>query len=89
MTIDLTFDIRYDDELAHEYYGDGKQLSQTVREIYRNRDLIIPDEFRSTMSSPPVNLMQVIAPDGTDVDELRRVEIPQGLSIEIWDLDDE
>jgi hypothetical protein len=32
---------------------------------------------------------RVIAPDGTDVDELRRVEIPQGLSIEIWDLDDE
>ncbi|KAL2851332.1 hypothetical protein BJX68DRAFT_266239 [Aspergillus pseudodeflectus] len=89
MTIDLTFDIRYDDEFAHEKYGDGKELSETVRQIYRNRDLIIPDEFRSTRSRPPVNLMQVIAPDGTDVDELRRVEIPQGLSIEIWDLDDE
>ncbi|GFF39659.1 hypothetical protein IFM46972_05955 [Aspergillus udagawae] len=77
----LTFDVRYDNELAHQYYGDGEK----VRNIYNDKGLTIPDEFDSTSSYPPIHFMQVSAPDGTDVGDLKNVPIPDGLSIEIID----
>ncbi|KAJ0414481.1 hypothetical protein BJY00DRAFT_24578 [Aspergillus carlsbadensis] len=83
------FDVRYDNELAHQYYGDGEKLSRVVRQIYHDKGLPIPDEFDSTFTSPPTNFMQVSVPDGTDVDDLRKVQIPGSLSIEIMEFDDE
>ncbi|OOF90548.1 hypothetical protein ASPCADRAFT_211956 [Aspergillus carbonarius ITEM 5010] len=82
---DLTFDIRYDNELAHDYYGDGPKLSNTLRNVYKDSHLEIPDEFESTMTTPPIHFMTVTAPDDVNTDDLRQVHVPEGLSIEILD----
>ncbi|KAL2836015.1 hypothetical protein BJX68DRAFT_251148 [Aspergillus pseudodeflectus] len=89
MTKDLTFDIRYVNELAHQYYGDGAKLANTVRETYKGKDLNIPDKFDSTLTVPPIHFMGVSAPDDVDVDGLKRVEVPSGLQIEILDFNNE
>ncbi|PTU23095.1 hypothetical protein P175DRAFT_0555759 [Aspergillus ochraceoroseus IBT 24754] len=83
MTKDLTFDVRYDNELAHEYYGEGKKLAD--KNIYQNQNLEILDKFESTLTTPPVHFMNVLAPDDVDMDELKNVNIPPGLNIEILD----
>ncbi|PLN82790.1 hypothetical protein BDW42DRAFT_192794 [Aspergillus taichungensis] len=85
MTKGLTFDIRYDNELAHDYYRDGADLAAVIRDIYRDRQLHIPDAFESTLTTPPIHFMEVEAPEDIDVDELRKVDVPPGLSIEIQD----
>ncbi|EAW15285.1 uncharacterized protein ACLA_059520 [Aspergillus clavatus NRRL 1] len=85
MTKDLTFDIRYDNELAHEYYGDGHKLADKLRAIYSGQNLIIPNEFESTLTTPPIHFMSVTGPDDVDVDDLKKVEVPPGLNVEILD----
>ncbi|KAE8350336.1 hypothetical protein BDV28DRAFT_151042 [Aspergillus coremiiformis] len=85
MTKDLTFDIRFDNELAHDYYGDGKKLAESMRRVYHDKNLQFPDEFESTLTTPPIHFMSVTAPDGTDIDDLRRVDVPPGLNVEILD----
>ncbi|RDW92944.1 uncharacterized protein DSM5745_00266 [Aspergillus mulundensis] len=87
MTKDLTFDIRYDNELAHEYYGDGKKLADRVRTIYDGKRLDIPDTFDSTFTHPPIHFMQVRAPDDIDMGDLRNVDVPNGLQIEIMEFE--
>ncbi|KAL2830316.1 hypothetical protein BDW59DRAFT_23671 [Aspergillus cavernicola] len=82
---DLTFDIRYDNELAHEYYGDGEKLARIMRETYHDKGLQIPEEFESTLTTPPMHFMNVSAPEDVDVDELRDVAVPPGLRVEILD----
>ncbi|PYI08772.1 hypothetical protein BO78DRAFT_364138 [Aspergillus sclerotiicarbonarius CBS 121057] len=57
LTCCQTFDVRYDNELAHEYYGDGTKLSANLREIYKDKHLEIPDQFDSTMTTPPIHFM--------------------------------
>ncbi|KAF4169730.1 hypothetical protein CNMCM6936_006889 [Aspergillus lentulus] len=75
MTKDLlqTFDIHFDNELAHDYYGDGKKLAEkygtsqpcsavadpdcSLREIYHDRNLKFPDVFDSTLTHPPVHFI--------------------------------
>ncbi|RAL02545.1 uncharacterized protein BO80DRAFT_453784 [Aspergillus ibericus CBS 121593] len=52
-----TFDVRYDNELAHVYYGEGSKLSDKLREIYQDKHLEIPNEFDSTLTSPPIHFM--------------------------------
>ncbi|KAK9646487.1 hypothetical protein HCH54_005228 [Aspergillus fumigatus] len=81
----LIFDIRYDNELAHEYYGSGKMLAERIREIYRDWNLQIPDIFVSTLTTPPIHFMQVVATDGTTAEELRGVIVPPGLNVSILD----
>ncbi|KAI9044713.1 uncharacterized protein KD926_011683 [Aspergillus affinis] len=85
MTRDLTFDVRYDDEYVHEYYGDGAKLAQQMREIYHDQNLEFPDAFDSTMTVPPVHFIQVTAQDDVDVDGLRNIHVPPGLNVEILD----
>ncbi|PWY80772.1 hypothetical protein BO94DRAFT_602052 [Aspergillus sclerotioniger CBS 115572] len=92
---DLTFDVRYDNELAHEYYGDGSKLSAKynrpstgpvdLREIYKDSHLEIPDQFDSTLTTPPIHFMTVAAPDDVNTDDLRQVSVPPGLNIDILD----
>ncbi|KAE8143503.1 hypothetical protein BDV38DRAFT_67753 [Aspergillus pseudotamarii] len=89
MVKNLTFDVRYDDELAHQYYGDGEKLANRMRQIYQNKNLEFPDQFDSTSTYPPINFMPVTASDEVNVDELRTVNVPQGLNVEIIDFDDE
>ncbi|KAK9616504.1 hypothetical protein V6Z98_007900 [Aspergillus fumigatus] len=81
MTKDLTFDIHFDNELAHDYYGDGKNL----REIYHDRNLKFPDVFDSTLTTPPVHFISVEAPDDVKIEELQKVEVPPGLHVDIID----
>ncbi|KAL2783036.1 hypothetical protein BJX66DRAFT_141975 [Aspergillus keveii] len=88
MPKNLTFDVRYDNELAHEYYGDGKKLADRMRQIYHDKGLTIPDQFDSTATYPPIHFMQVSAPDGIDVDGLKNVAVPQGLNVEIIDFEE-
>ncbi|KAL4751317.1 hypothetical protein BDW72DRAFT_173830 [Aspergillus terricola var. indicus] len=83
MTKELNFDIRFASVPAHDQYGDGKRLADRIREIYKGKGLEIPDDFDSTLTMPPVHYMQVSAPDDIDVNELRKVEVPGGLDIEI------
>ncbi|KAL2843176.1 hypothetical protein BJY01DRAFT_248760 [Aspergillus pseudoustus] len=87
MPKELTFDVRYDNELAHQYYGDGDVLAKKIREIYDGKSLTIPDSFDSTKTFPPIHFMQVSAPDGTDVQDLKDVSVPSGLNIEIIDFE--
>ncbi|KNG83244.1 hypothetical protein ANOM_009054 [Aspergillus nomiae NRRL 13137] len=87
MVKDLTFDVRYDNELAHDYYGDGKKLADYMRRIYHDKNLHFPDEFDSTLTTPPIHFMSVEASDEADLDDLRNVNVPPGLNIEIMDLD--
>ncbi|KAE8422536.1 hypothetical protein BDV36DRAFT_291364 [Aspergillus pseudocaelatus] len=89
MVKNLTFDVRYDNELAHQYYGDGEKLAAQMRQIYKNKNLEFPNQFDSTSTYPPINFMQVTASDEVDVDDLRGVNVPQGLNVEIIDFDDE
>ncbi|KAL4959281.1 uncharacterized protein BDV14DRAFT_184925 [Aspergillus stella-maris] len=86
MTKELSFDIRFASMPAHEEYGDGSELANRMREIYKGRNLEFPDDFDSTLTTPPIHFMQVFAPDDTDVDELRRVDVPKGLDVEILEL---
>lgn len=60
MVKDLTFDVRYDNELAHDYYGDGKQLAEHMRRIYHDKNLQFPNEFESTLTTPPVHFMSYV-----------------------------
>ncbi|KAL4864878.1 hypothetical protein BDV12DRAFT_175508 [Aspergillus spectabilis] len=83
MTKELSFDIRFDSVPAHEEFGDGKVFAEKIREIYKGRGLEIPDDFDSTLTTPPIHFMQVFAPDDIDVEELRKVDVPYGLDIEI------
>ncbi|KAL4914583.1 hypothetical protein BDW62DRAFT_204472 [Aspergillus aurantiobrunneus] len=85
MTKELSFDIRFDSMPAHERFGDGKGLADRIREIYKGKGLEIPDDFDSTLTTPPVHFMQVFAPDDVDVDELRKVDVPHGLDIDIME----
>ncbi|PWY89180.1 hypothetical protein BO70DRAFT_393690 [Aspergillus heteromorphus CBS 117.55] len=87
MVKNLTFDVRYDNELAHEYYGEGSKLAATIRQTYHDRDLEVPDEYDSTLTTPPIHFMSVSAPDTVDVDNLKGVQVPPGLNIEILDFD--
>ncbi|KAL2782966.1 hypothetical protein BJX66DRAFT_143639 [Aspergillus keveii] len=87
MTKDLTFDIRYDNELAHQYYSDGSKLTDSIRETYKGKHLDIPDEFESTLTTPPIHFMSVSAPDDAKLDDLRSVRVPPGLNIEILDFE--
>ncbi|KAF7587039.1 hypothetical protein BBP40_007835 [Aspergillus hancockii] len=82
---DLTFDVRYDNELAHEYYGEGKRLADKMRGIYHDMNLKFPDEFDSTLTTPPIHFISVEAPDEIDLDDLKNVDVPPGLNIEILD----
>ncbi|PYH91338.1 hypothetical protein BO71DRAFT_385917 [Aspergillus ellipticus CBS 707.79] len=84
---DLTFDVRYDNELAHEYYGDGEKLSNQMRKTYNGKNLEFPDAYSSTSTYPPIHFMQVTAPDDVDVEGLKQVNVPPGLTVEILDLD--
>ncbi|KAL3472503.1 hypothetical protein BJX99DRAFT_249653 [Aspergillus californicus] len=85
MPRELTFDIRYASLPAHDQFGDGKVIAERIREIYKGKNLEIPDDFDSTLTTPPVHFMQVFAPDDVDVDELRKVTVPHGLDIDILD----
>ncbi|GIC92859.1 uncharacterized protein Aud_009334 [Aspergillus udagawae] len=85
MTKDLTFDVHFDNELAHEYYGDGEELAKKLREIYHDRNLKFPDFFDSTLTSPPVHFLTVEAPDDVKIEELQNVEVPPGLHVDIID----
>ncbi|PLB50780.1 hypothetical protein P170DRAFT_508911 [Aspergillus steynii IBT 23096] len=84
----LTFDVRYDNELAHEYYGDGQKLTDRMRQIYNGKELTFPDQYDSTFTTPPIHFMQVEAEDDVDVDGLKSVNVPPGLSIKIIDFED-
>ncbi|KAL4878341.1 hypothetical protein BJY04DRAFT_221277 [Aspergillus karnatakaensis] len=77
MPKNLTFDIRYDNELAHQYYGDGEKLAKRIRQVYNGKSLTIPDEWDSTSTYPPIHFMQVSAADGTNVGDLKNVQVPQ------------
>ncbi|KAL4893248.1 hypothetical protein BDV59DRAFT_201838 [Aspergillus ambiguus] len=85
MTKDVNFDIRYTNELAHDFYGDGKVLADHIRDIYKEKGVEIPDDFQSTRTTPPTHFMQVVVPDDMDLKELQNVEVPPGLSIAITD----
>ncbi|GIJ90553.1 hypothetical protein Asppvi_009510 [Aspergillus pseudoviridinutans] len=89
MTKDLTFDVHFDNELAHEYYGDGEELTKKLREIYHDRNLKFPDVFDSTLTTPPVHFLSypisVEAPDDVKIEELQKVEVPPGLHVDIID----
>ncbi|KAL3459130.1 hypothetical protein BJX64DRAFT_291527 [Aspergillus heterothallicus] len=89
MPKNLTFDVRYDNELAHQFYGDGEKLATRIRQVYDGNSLTIPDIWETTPTHPPVHFMHVSAPDGTNVGHLRGVQVPNGLKIEIIDFDDE
>ncbi|XRM44987.1 hypothetical protein ABZX51_008087 [Aspergillus tubingensis] len=82
-----TFDIRYDNELAHQYYGEGDQLTQKLQDVYKDKNLEFPHYFDSTLTTPPIHFMTVEAPDDVDVDGLRNVNVPPGLNVEILDFD--
>ncbi|GKZ31568.1 hypothetical protein AbraIFM66950_000141 [Aspergillus brasiliensis] len=84
-----TFDIRYDNELAHEYYGEGDKLTKQLENVYKGKHLQFPHYFDSTLTTPPIHFMTVEAPDDVDVDGLRNVEVPRGLNVEILDFDQE
>ncbi|KAI9925065.1 hypothetical protein MW887_006473 [Aspergillus wentii] len=88
MVKNLTFDVRYDNELAHEYYGDGKKLADQMRNIYKNQHVTFPDEYDSTQTYPPIHFMSVTAEDDTSADDLRKVQVPHGLNVEILDFDE-
>ncbi|KAG2420231.1 hypothetical protein HFD88_005031 [Aspergillus terreus] len=79
------FDIYYANELAHDFYGDGKHLADCVREIYKDKRVKVPDDFESTLTTPPIHFMQVVIPDDMDIKELQEVEVPPGLNIDITD----
>ncbi|KAL3461165.1 hypothetical protein BJX64DRAFT_165721 [Aspergillus heterothallicus] len=83
MTRELSFDIRFASVPAHEEFGDGKEFAKRIREIYKGRNLEIPDDFDSSLTTPPIHYMQVFAPDDVDVEELRKVDVPRGLDIDI------
>ncbi|KAL5336884.1 hypothetical protein BJX70DRAFT_371393 [Aspergillus crustosus] len=83
MTKELSFDIRFKSVPAHDEFGDGKEFAARIREIYHGKGLEIPDDFDSTLTTPPIHFMQVFAPDDLDVEELRKVDVPRGLDIEI------
>ncbi|KAF7162552.1 hypothetical protein CNMCM5623_007798 [Aspergillus felis] len=89
MTKDLTFDVHFDNELAHEYYGDGEELTKKLREIYHDRNLKFPDVFDSTLTTPPDEAdrypISVEAPDDVKIEELQKVEVPPGLHVDIID----
>ncbi|KAL2870144.1 uncharacterized protein BJX67DRAFT_307939 [Aspergillus lucknowensis] len=85
MTKELTFDIHFASVPAHEQFGDGKVLADRIRDIYKGKGLEIPDDYDSTLTTPPIHFMQVFAPDDVDVEELRRVKVPYGLDIDIME----
>ncbi|BCS02003.1 uncharacterized protein AKAW2_60267S [Aspergillus luchuensis] len=87
MTKGLTFDVRYDNELAHQYYGEGERLTKTLQDVYKGKNLEFPKNFDSTQTTPPIYFMSVEAPDDVDVDGLRNVDVPSGLNVEILDFD--
>ncbi|KAE8166805.1 hypothetical protein BDV40DRAFT_296234 [Aspergillus tamarii] len=88
MVKDFTFDVSYENELAHIYYGDGKKLANHLREIYHDKHLQFPDEFDSNLTTPPIHYMSVEAPDEADLDDLKNVNVPPGLNVDIleWHL---
>ncbi|PYH43047.1 uncharacterized protein BP01DRAFT_359010 [Aspergillus saccharolyticus JOP 1030-1] len=85
MVKDLTFDVRYDNELAHDYYGDGEKLTKMLNKVYEAKHLQFPDNFDSTLTSPPIHFMSVSAPDDVEIDDLREINVPPGLNIDILD----
>ncbi|OJJ31242.1 hypothetical protein ASPWEDRAFT_689083 [Aspergillus wentii DTO 134E9] len=105
MVKNLTFDIRYDNELAHEYYGDGEKLTKkyiypscisnmsctdktSLENIYHDKHVQFPKEYDSTQTYPPIHFMSVTAEDDTSADDLRKVQVPHGLNVEILDFDE-
>ncbi|KAH8429825.1 uncharacterized protein LDX57_007496 [Aspergillus melleus] len=88
MTKSLTFDVRYDNELAHQYYGDGEKLTKRMQDIYNGKNLTFPKEYDTTSTYPPISFMNVTAEDDVDVGDLRGVHVPSGLSVEIIDFDE-
>ncbi|XHG03400.1 hypothetical protein AWENTII_006710 [Aspergillus wentii] len=88
MVKNLTFDIRYDNELAHEYYGDGEKLTKNLENIYHDKHVQFPKEYDSTQTYPPIHFMSVTAEDDTSADDLRKVQVPHGLNVEILDFDE-
>ncbi|KAJ0294748.1 hypothetical protein COL922a_014161, partial [Colletotrichum nupharicola] len=52
-----SFDIRFTSMPAHEEFGDGKKFAERIREIYKGRNLQIPDDFDSALTTPPVHYM--------------------------------
>ncbi|OJJ50674.1 hypothetical protein ASPZODRAFT_56254, partial [Penicilliopsis zonata CBS 506.65] len=57
----------------------------SLREIYHDKGLVFPDDFDSTQTVPPIHFVEVSAPDDVDIDDLKRVKVPDGLTIEIHD----
>ncbi|OGM50955.1 hypothetical protein ABOM_000506 [Aspergillus bombycis] len=88
MVKNLTFDIRYDNELAHDYYGDGEKLTNRLQQIYHDKNLQFPNQFDSTSTYPPIHFMSVEASDDANVEDLRSVNVPPGLNVEIIDFED-
>ncbi|GKZ25435.1 hypothetical protein AbraIFM66951_000647 [Aspergillus brasiliensis] len=88
MTKNLTFDVRYDNELAHQYYGDGEKLTKNLENVYQGKNLQFPKDYDSTSTWPPIHFMSVKAPDDVDVDGLKNVHVPSGLNVEIIDFED-
>ncbi|KAF9889440.1 hypothetical protein FE257_007342 [Aspergillus nanangensis] len=86
MTKDVTFNVHYSDDLSHTYYGDGKELAQHLRDIYKDQHIDFPDDFESTLTYPPVHYLQVNVPDELEVEEIQRVEVPPGLNIMVTDI---
>ncbi|RDW81593.1 uncharacterized protein DSM5745_05150 [Aspergillus mulundensis] len=88
MTKELTFDIRFASVPAYDQFGGGKGLAEKIRDIYKGKGLEIPDDFDSALTTPPVHYMQVLASDDVNVDELREVDVPGWLNIEILETHD-
>ncbi|RHZ70283.1 hypothetical protein CDV55_101293 [Aspergillus turcosus] len=86
MTKDLSFDVYFSNEQAHTRFGDGKTLAEHLREIYEGEDLVFPDAFEHSDTSPPVQYLTVEAPDDMTVEELYEVEVPPGLMVRIEEL---
>ncbi|KAE8155269.1 hypothetical protein BDV25DRAFT_443 [Aspergillus avenaceus] len=84
MVKDYTFDVRYDNMLAYEYYGDGKKLADRLEQAYHDKHLTFPENFDSTFTAPPIHFMQVTGPDDTDIADLQNVSVPQGLNVQIY-----
>ncbi|EAW15275.1 uncharacterized protein ACLA_059390 [Aspergillus clavatus NRRL 1] len=86
MTKNLSFDVYYSNELAHEQFGDDKSLIEHLRDIYDGEDLVFPDTFEHSDTTPPVQYLTVEAPDDMTVEELYEVEVPRGLMVRIEEL---
>ncbi|OJJ84628.1 uncharacterized protein ASPGLDRAFT_35115 [Aspergillus glaucus CBS 516.65] len=75
------FNVSYNDDDALKQFGEDKKLAENLRDIYVGEDLTFPDNFKTN------EFVRVRAPADTAVGDLESVVVPDGLNVDIKDLE--